>query len=151
MIIFIAEIAGAVVALVYSSVAQSFLQSVLTPVLQTQYGDKQDVTSSWNNTMKDLKCCGLNNYTDFNNSYYVKNKGVYPEACCNFNTTSSCTENFAHTSKVPGCFNQILDLLKKKCSHCGRCCSWNWCLGAGSNGGVHVPVLQDRQARCHPL
>nr|DBA17712.1 TPA: hypothetical protein GDO54_016042 [Pyxicephalus adspersus] len=51
LIIFIAEIAGAVVALVYSSVAQSFLRSVLTPILQNDYGQNPDVTKIWNTTM----------------------------------------------------------------------------------------------------
>ncbi|XP_077306879.1 tetraspanin-1-like [Lithobates pipiens] len=118
LIIFIAEIAGAVVALVYSSVAESFLTSVLTPVLKTEYGSKPDVTSSWNNTMATLKCCGLNNYTDFDNSYYYNhNNGTYPQQCCNNATT--CTSAIAFNSGVKGCFSQILDLLKKNAAIVG--------------------------------
>lgn len=119
LIIFIAEIAGAVVALVYSSVAESFLTSVLTPVLKNEYGSNQAVTSSWNNTMNDLKCCGLTNYTDFNNSYYVKqNNGNYPPLCCT-NSTTPCTQSDAANSGINGCFNQILNLLKKNAAIVG--------------------------------
>ncbi|PIO24958.1 hypothetical protein AB205_0172560, partial [Aquarana catesbeiana] len=80
--------------------AESFLTSVLTPVLKNEYGSNQAVTSSWNNTMNDLKCCGLTNYTDFNNSYYVKqNNGNYPPLCCN-STTTPCTQSAAAISGI---------------------------------------------------
>ncbi|XP_063795563.1 tetraspanin-1 [Pseudophryne corroboree] len=117
LIIFIAEVAGAVVALVYSSVAESFLQSVLTPVIKQQYGSNKDVTNSWNTLMTDLKCCGLNNYTDFNDSPYMKN-GTYPTQCCSSNSTS-CTMAFASSSNISGCFNQILHLVKSNAAIVG--------------------------------
>ncbi|XP_069837281.1 tetraspanin-1 [Dendropsophus ebraccatus] len=119
LIIFIAEIAGAVVALVYSSVADSFLTSVLTPVLKNDYGTNADVTKIWNNTMTDLKCCGLNNYTDFDNSQFVsKNNGLYPSQCCN-STTTTCNQDAAQATRMKGCFNQILDLLKSNAAIVG--------------------------------
>ncbi|KAM5126882.1 tetraspanin-1 [Mantella aurantiaca] len=112
LIIFIAEIAGAVVALVYSSVAQSFLRSVLTPVLQEQYGSNQDVTKIWNATMTELKCCGIDNYTDFTNSYFYKtHNSSYPTQCCSSNTTT-CDQSSVIRYDAKGCFKQILDLLK---------------------------------------
>lgn len=47
-----------------------------------------------------LKCCGLTNYTDFNNSYYVKqNNGNYPPLCCN-STTTPCTLSAAANSGI---------------------------------------------------
>ncbi|KAG8534474.1 hypothetical protein GDO81_019426, partial [Engystomops pustulosus] len=100
LIIFIAEVAGAVVALVYSSVAESFLTSVLTPVLKNDYGQNPEVTKIWNNTMTEFKCCGLSNYTDFDNSAFLsKNNGIYPSQCCK--NSSSCNNNNAATSAVP--------------------------------------------------
>lgn len=121
LIIFIAEIAGAVVALVYSSVAQSFLHSVLTPILQNDYGRNQDVTKIWNGTMTDLKCCGLDNYTNFDGSYYLSTNKVYPQQCCNSNstTTTTCSATAAASANIPGCFQQILDLLKKNAAIVG--------------------------------
>ncbi|XP_068095680.1 tetraspanin-1 [Hyperolius riggenbachi] len=113
LIIFIAEIAGAVVALVYSSVAESFLQGVLAPVLKT-YGSNADATKTWNGTMTELKCCGLTNYTDFDGSKYVTSNNAYPPQCCNLNSTATatCTANTASTANVTGCFQKILNLLK---------------------------------------
>ncbi|NXX75401.1 TSN1 protein, partial [Urocolius indicus] len=79
LIIFIAEVAAAVVALVYTSLAETLLTATVTPALRDKYGEDKDFTSIWNATMQELKCCGLNNYTDFNNSYWLKEHGTYPQ------------------------------------------------------------------------
>lgn len=112
LIIFIAEIAGAVVALVYTSMAESLLSALVTPVLKKDYGSKQDVTQIWNTTMEELKCCGFMNYTDFNNSYYYDhNGGLYPSYCCK-PTNVTCKAEQASESKVQGCFSQLITTLK---------------------------------------
>ncbi|KAM4021906.1 tetraspanin-1 isoform 1-T4 [Anomaloglossus baeobatrachus] len=119
LIILIAEIAGAVVALVYASVAESFLISVLTPVLQQDYGANQEVTKIWNNTMSEMKCCGMSNYSDFNNSTFVQsNNGHYPTQCCN-DTVSTCTMQAAHDSYKPGCLKQIVNWLQSNAAIVG--------------------------------
>ncbi|XP_073421093.1 tetraspanin-1 [Dendrobates tinctorius] len=118
LIIFIAEVAGAVVALVYSSVAESFLTSVLTPVLQKDYGENKDVTKIWDDMMSELKCCGINNYRDFNNSKFVQSTGEYPAPCCN-STVTPCTMQAAQASYRPGCLQQIVDLLKSNAAIVG--------------------------------
>ncbi|EMP26167.1 Tetraspanin-1 [Chelonia mydas] len=51
LIIFIAEIAAAVVALVYTSLAENILQTTVTPTLKNQYGKVTEVTQVWNVTM----------------------------------------------------------------------------------------------------
>ncbi|XP_075037666.1 tetraspanin-1 [Mixophyes fleayi] len=113
LIIFIAEIAGAVVALVYSNVMGSFLKSVLAPVLQNEYGDNPEVKKIWDNMMTDLHCCGVSGYQDFTNSTYFNKNQIYPAQCCNNTSTSTnCTMLAAETSHVEGCFNQILNLVK---------------------------------------
>ncbi|KAG8436976.1 hypothetical protein GDO86_007891 [Hymenochirus boettgeri] len=122
LIIFIAEVAGAVVALVYSSLAENLLGPLLRPVLQTQYGTNQDVTKIWNNTMENLKCCGFDGYTDFNNSAYYNNNHQYPSYCCNANTTnqnSVCTVQMASISNIPGCFQQLLTLIRQNAAIVG--------------------------------
>ncbi|XP_063283809.1 tetraspanin-1-like [Pelobates fuscus] len=112
LIIFIAEIVGAILVLVYSSQAQTWLAGLLIPVLQKEYGTNQDVTKLWNATMMDAKCCGLTGYSDFNNSTYVQqHSSQYPSFCCN--NTSPCTAAVANTAKIPGCFQHILDLVKQ--------------------------------------
>ncbi|KPP71302.1 tetraspanin-1-like [Scleropages formosus] len=118
LIIFIAEVAAAVVALVYSSFAQSLLQAWAEPALKNQYGNDKVVTQIWNDTMTELKCCGFSNYTDFNNSSYLKqHSGTYPPTCCN--STAPCEVQLAQKSKVQGCYKHLLSELQKNANVVG--------------------------------
>ncbi|KFV08372.1 Tetraspanin-1, partial [Pterocles gutturalis] len=83
LIILIAEIAVAVVALVYTGLAESLLTAVVTPLLKQKYGADQALTQIWDVTMKEAHCCGLNNYTDFTGSPWNDKNKTYPEPCCN--------------------------------------------------------------------
>ncbi|XP_070601906.1 tetraspanin-1 [Erythrolamprus reginae] len=123
LIIFIIEIAGAVVALVYTSLARNLLQSTVAKLLKDDYGKRNPVTEAWNVTMTELKCCGLSNYTDFNDSYFYKETKSYPGQCCNSNATSvnsnTCSEDLAGMSNVKGCFEQILTEIRKNAAVVG--------------------------------
>ncbi|XP_010580740.1 tetraspanin-1 [Haliaeetus albicilla] len=110
LIIFIAEIAAAVVALVYTGLAETLLTAVVTPLLKEKYGVDSSLTHIWNVTMNEVHCCGLNNYTDFTNSYWYQEHGTYPEPCCN--NRQPCNGTLAAQSEVPGCFDQILEEIK---------------------------------------
>ncbi|XP_051652055.1 tetraspanin-1 [Manacus candei] len=110
LIIFIAEVAVAVVALVYTTLAESLLTAVVTPVLKEQYGKDPTITQIWNTTMTQVHCCGLNNYTDFNNSFYYEKNGFYPPQCCG--SPGSCNATLAAQRNVTGCFDQILEEIR---------------------------------------
>ncbi|XP_024050067.1 tetraspanin-1 [Terrapene carolina triunguis] len=113
LIIFIAEIAAAVVALVYTSLAETILESTVTPTLKNQYGKVSQVTEIWNTTMSKVKCCGLTNYTDFTDSYYYKeHNNTYPAFCCN-PVSIPCNATAAQSSNVEGCFKQLLSDIRK--------------------------------------
>ncbi|XP_060629412.2 tetraspanin-1 [Anolis sagrei] len=112
LIIFIVEVAAAVVALVYTSLAETILQGTVTQLLKNEYGKSTDITTVWNTTMKELKCCGLSNYTDFDGSYYMSHHGnIYPLYCCN--NTNNCTEAEAVKSMVPGCFPKLISEIRQ--------------------------------------
>lgn len=112
LIIFIAEIAAAVVALVYTTMAEHFLTLVVVPTIKKDYGSQKDFTQVWNTTMEGLKCCGFNNYTDFEDSPYLKENYVFPPYCCfdktNNTITEPCTKEKAEDKDVQGCFHQLL-------------------------------------------
>ncbi|XP_009480639.1 tetraspanin-1 [Pelecanus crispus] len=110
LIIFIAEIAAAVVALVYTGLAETLLTAVVTPLLKEKYGSDKGLTHIWNVTMNEVNCCGLNNYTDFTDSPWYKEHKTYPEPCCK--DREPCNSTLAAQSEVPGCFYQILDEIK---------------------------------------
>ncbi|XP_054690381.1 tetraspanin-1 isoform X1 [Grus americana] len=110
LIIFIAEVAAAVVALVYTGLAEMLLTSVVTPLLKEKYGEDDSLTHIWNVTMEEVHCCGLNNYTDFTNSTWYEKYGVYPAPCCN--STHPCNDTLAAQEVVPGCFDKILEEIR---------------------------------------
>uniref|UniRef100_A0A3Q3MHL6 Tetraspanin n=1 Tax=Mastacembelus armatus TaxID=205130 RepID=A0A3Q3MHL6_9TELE len=113
VLIFIAELAAAVVALAFSSIAEGILRAWATPAIQQDYGRDPVVTEIWNITMTELRCCGVTNYTDFMGSKFEQqNGGMFPPSCCSTNVTS-CSRNQAETSGVQGCFNSILETLRK--------------------------------------
>ncbi|XP_033008133.1 tetraspanin-1 isoform X1 [Lacerta agilis] len=111
LIIFIIEVAAAVVALVYTSLAETILQGTVTQLLKKEYGKSSDLTAVWNKTMEDLKCCGLMNYTDFNDSYYFEKHNEYPPFCCG--NVAVCSADSAKAENMPGCFPQLLSEIRK--------------------------------------
>ncbi|XP_054021337.1 tetraspanin-1 [Dryobates pubescens] len=110
LIIFVAEVAAAVVALVYTGLAETLLSAVLTPVLKEKYGVDGPFSQIWNVTMEKVSCCGLNNYTDFNNSYWHGQTGTYPAPCCK--NVEPCNATLAAHSNVTGCFDQIVEEIR---------------------------------------
>ncbi|XP_077389566.1 tetraspanin-1 [Festucalex cinctus] len=113
LIIFIAEVASAVVALAYFSFAKGILKAWATTVLQEDYGSNAVVTKLWNTTMTELNCCGFTNFTDFVDSKFAKENGDnLPPRCCP-TKTFHCSLEEAKKSFVQGCSEQILESLKE--------------------------------------
>ncbi|XP_063305583.1 tetraspanin-16 isoform X1 [Pelobates fuscus] len=114
LIIFVAETAGAVVVLAFSSLSKvfiDFLGNIAVENLKNDYGLKQEVTTVWNVTMKEFNCCGFNGYQDFNNSFYYKEHShQYPDVCCLY--FNPCTANNI-SSQVKGCFETFELFLNK--------------------------------------
>nr|XP_054494573.1 tetraspanin-1 [Agelaius phoeniceus] len=110
LIIFIAEVAAAVVALVFTGLAETLLTGLVTPLLKEKYGVDEAFTQIWNVTMSEVHCCGLNNYTDFNNSYFYDTHHGYPVQCCD--TQEPCNSTVAAEVAVQGCFKQILEEIR---------------------------------------
>ncbi|XP_010137259.1 PREDICTED: tetraspanin-1 [Buceros rhinoceros silvestris] len=110
LIIFIAEIAAAVVALVYAGLAETLLVAVVTPLLKEKYGEDKSFTDIWNVTMIEVRCCGLTNYTNFNNSTWLEKHETYPPPCCN--NKEPCDAMLAAQSNVTGCLDRIVEEIR---------------------------------------
>lgn len=113
LLIFIAEVAGAVVILVFRPLADELFAKVGTAAvksIQKDYGNNTDITGLWNTTMDTLKCCGFYNYTDFKASpYYKMHNSSYPPQCCP--DATPCNEITAAEKKIDGCFPKIEQLI----------------------------------------
>ncbi|XP_030634777.1 tetraspanin-1-like [Chanos chanos] len=111
LIIFIAEVAGAIVVLVFQPVVGELLEKFGEEVAKTieeKYGTPggETFTSSWNTIMKEFKCCGYNNYTDFSSTL-----PQLPKECCEM-SADTCTRPAAEAADVTGCFKTLLTFIE---------------------------------------
>ncbi|XP_063066767.1 tetraspanin-1-like [Engraulis encrasicolus] len=115
LLIFIAELAGAVVLLVFQPVVEKLLEDIGEKVgvsIEQHYGgpDDEAFTTFWNTTMDTLECCGYNNYTDFDGSPHVTMTHFYPIECCKEGT--DCDFAQAKADNVSGCFPKLVTLIE---------------------------------------
>ncbi|KAM4750901.1 tetraspanin-1-like [Anableps anableps] len=116
LIIFIIEVAGGVVLLVFRDVVDELFNSIEDKVrkdIQSNYGKDGDMTSLWNATMEQFHCCGYKNYTDFQGSPFNTLHGgdIYPSTCC-LPGLLRCTIYEAHYSSIQGCFIKLVQVLE---------------------------------------
>ncbi|OCT59330.1 hypothetical protein XELAEV_18000751mg [Xenopus laevis] len=83
-----------------SQIFIDYLGNVSVKYLHNDYGESNELTTIWNATMKELKCCGFYGYEDFTNSTYYEKNQQYPSVCCANN--SPCQKNKI-SSEVKGC------------------------------------------------
>uniref|UniRef100_A0A3B3X382 Uncharacterized protein n=1 Tax=Poecilia mexicana TaxID=48701 RepID=A0A3B3X382_9TELE len=111
LLVFIAEVAGAVVILVFRPQADALFEKIGTAAvanIKKDFGSSSDITGLWNTTMGTLKCCGFYNYTDFTESpYYTAHNNSYPPHCCPDSSPCNGTVN------TDGCFPKIKMLIDK--------------------------------------
>lgn len=115
LLVFIAEVAGAIVILVFRPLADELFTKIGTAAVQNikkDYGKNADITGLWNTTMSTLKCCGFYNSSDFVDSpYYVDHNRQYPPPCCP-GTNNPCNQTVADgVTTITGCFPKIKQLI----------------------------------------
>ncbi|CAL9700379.1 unnamed protein product [Knipowitschia caucasica] len=118
LILFIIEVAAAIVVLVFDDLAEQLLKGLEVEVredITNNYGNNNQTTGLWNNTMEQFKCCGFANYTDFENSTFVSDFRRYPTPCCNatYIDGGPCLLSGAKDSKITGCFETLLEFIKE--------------------------------------
>ncbi|KAM9856965.1 tetraspanin-1-like [Aulostomus maculatus] len=126
LIIFLIEVAGAVVLFVFEDVADQLFMSLESEVIESikrDYGSDDSLTSLWNATMDQFQCCGFKNYTDFDGSPFNEQHGgnVYPPTCCNHTIIGAsdniCSKIEAEMSDqhllVQGCVDKLLKLIEE--------------------------------------
>ncbi|XP_071754654.1 tetraspanin 35 isoform X2 [Centroberyx gerrardi] len=117
LIVFIAEVAGAVVILVFKPLAEDLINKLGTKAVESikrDYGENPDVTGLWNVTMDTLKCCGFYGYTDFTDSpFYSNNMNQYPSLCCpsNDNPCNATVAASVSNTTITGCFPKFKKLI----------------------------------------
>lgn len=78
-IIFICELAGAIMAIVFNSKVDSGFQDGMTIAIQNY--SQPDYKNAVDNAQKDLQCCGVDNYTDWW-TLQTYDVDTVPASCC---------------------------------------------------------------------
>ncbi|XP_064415742.1 tetraspanin-1-like [Latimeria chalumnae] len=113
LLVFIAEMAGAIVMLAFSSLADTIfgkMKKWAVKTIREDYSKNDDITKMWDTTMTEMKCCGLNNFTDFQNSSSFAQNGTYPKQCC-WQQQWPCNATNVN-QEIPGCFERLLQFFK---------------------------------------
>ncbi|XP_048198273.1 tetraspanin-16 isoform X2 [Perognathus longimembris pacificus] len=79
------------------------------------YNEPDDFSAQWNLVMEKLKCCGVNNYTDFSGSSFQMTTGhTYPRGCCKSIGTPTCDGKNVSTEVIhqEGCFSKLLKIAR---------------------------------------
>ncbi|KAL1765043.1 tetraspanin-16 isoform X1 [Sigmodon hispidus] len=79
------------------------------------YNEPDDFSTQWNIAMEKLKCCGVNNYTDFaGSSFQVTTGHIYPRGCCKSIGTASCNGHNVSSDVIyqEGCFVKLLETIR---------------------------------------
>uniref|UniRef100_A0A2K6FWI9 Tetraspanin n=1 Tax=Propithecus coquereli TaxID=379532 RepID=A0A2K6FWI9_PROCO len=79
------------------------------------YNEPDDYSTEWNFVMEKLKCCGVNNYTDFSgSSFEMTTSHAYPRVCCKSIGTAACDGRNVSTGVIhrEGCFPKLLKITK---------------------------------------
>ncbi|XP_028304524.1 tetraspanin 34a [Gouania willdenowi] len=116
LIIFLIEVAGAIVLLVFQDFAAELFSSLEEEVqssIKKDYGESNSLTSLWNATMEQFKCCGYKNFTDFKGSPFYEANDVFPPTCCNSTiNTGPCNDNLAKISSIDGCMRKLQQFIE---------------------------------------
>ncbi|XP_014721028.1 tetraspanin-16 isoform X2 [Equus asinus] len=79
------------------------------------FNEPDDYSTDWNSVMEKLKCCGVQNYTDFSGSSFEMMTGhAYPRSCCKSIQTVACDGHNVSTDIIhqEGCLPKLLEITK---------------------------------------
>ncbi|XP_038140795.1 tetraspanin-1-like [Cyprinodon tularosa] len=114
LIIFFVGVAGAIVLFVFTDVVDELFEELEDDVktaIQSKYGNPNDMTTLWDTAMKEFRCCGYKNYTDFDGSPFNQLTGEYPGPCCG-TPDEKCSLTEVQQVDIPGCFTKLVTVLE---------------------------------------
>ncbi|XP_037674570.1 tetraspanin-16 isoform X1 [Choloepus didactylus] len=118
VIILLVEIVVATGIFVFFPIVEDMAREHILATLRKNYrgyNEPGDFSTEWNLVMEKLRCCGVNNYTDFSGSAFQTTTGhSYPRSCCKSVGTTAC-DGLNVSSEIihqEGCFPKLLKISK---------------------------------------
>lgn len=119
LLILLAEIAVAVLALVYKGQAKEIVLTALKSGQQNYQGEEHDgVTKSWDLIQNTFDCCGVDNYTDWKGKPFQNGvETTAPDSCCT-NESEGCGAGQltipAGSIHTEGCYPDFEEFVESK-------------------------------------
>ncbi|XP_075708274.1 CD63 antigen [Rhinoderma darwinii] len=110
VLIFLVEIAAAIAGYVYRDQLKDAFTDTIKDGL-SKYNTTADAKKGIDDLQKEFQCCGINNFTDWQNYDPFKNKQQVPDSCCK-EFAVDCGKNLSGIYTV-GCVPKIETLLRK--------------------------------------
>ncbi|XP_070559219.1 CD151 antigen-like [Ptychodera flava] len=87
LLIFLIELAAGILASIYGSDIERYVEKTMNETLQLEYGEKKLVTDAWDEGQLVFECCGTYGYSDYLTSRWIESDRAnpsenYPESCC---------------------------------------------------------------------
>ena len=135
-IVVVAEFGIAIAILILKVDAEEAIAKQMRSSLNDYGGTDTDVTHSWDEIQQDLKCCGVDAYTDWSNTTFNQNGKTNnaPDSCCIAGNTHGCGNDALKpngTIYEKGCLKTFEDYIEDNAYIVG---------GAGAGLGV-VQIL----------
>ncbi|KAJ8381017.1 hypothetical protein SKAU_G00017950 [Synaphobranchus kaupii] len=118
LVILAAEVTAFVFGFIYRSKIKGDLEKTMTDVFQ-KYNGQSAETRAVEYLQKELKCCGVQNYTDWTRTtWYSTHNNMVPTSCCRANSTD-CTGRLDQLDllNVEGCEAKLVQLLQDVLSY----------------------------------
>ncbi|XP_073909523.1 tetraspanin-16 isoform X1 [Castor canadensis] len=118
VVIIIVEVTAASVVLAFFPIVRDVVLEHNLVTLRKDYrgyNEPDDYSAQWNLVMEKLKCCGVNNYTDFSGSSFEITTGhTYPRGCCKSLGAMHCDGRNVSPDVIhhKGCFSKLLKITK---------------------------------------
>ncbi|XP_068206825.1 tetraspanin-3-like [Palaemon carinicauda] len=116
LLFLVAEIILGILILVYTNQAETIIKQGMTEIYEQYDNGDKALKESLDHAQHDLKCCGVNNYTDWSSLPYGEKTGNVADGCCQvmsegcgvgvLNQPQSVIEDTIYTE---GCYMAIKD------------------------------------------
>ncbi|XP_030749696.1 CD82 antigen-like [Sitophilus oryzae] len=118
--ILLLEIAAGVLAFTYKSKAEDETKNIMKASIEKYYNStdhKDAVTVAWDALQISLRCCGVDDYTDYqDNKAWKEQDNIIPPSCCALNSenqvldpTCTTTPTLSNSYYKTGCYQKIIE------------------------------------------